>query len=115
MNNGKPKTPQEIVASLLDPVAYEEEQKKKAKKPPQVIEKKAEFKEKKYFDIRVESMLPAILSYRILAEDAYQALELIKGKTPNSIQHKLIGKRDIIAKVYDSGSCIIRHIKKFIG
>lgn len=70
---------------------------------------------KYYFDIRVECMLPATLTYRILAETPQQAAEMIKNKTPNSISHKLIGKKDLILRVFDSGSCMIRHIKKFMG
>lgn len=77
--------------------------------------KSLSIKEKKWFDIRIECMLPATLTYRILAEDAQQAAELIKNKSPNSIKHRLIGKKDIKLTVYDAGSSMIRFIKNLVG
>lgn len=81
------------------------EAKKKIPDPP----------EKRYYDVKIECMLPATLTYRILAEDAVQAAELIKGRSPNSVQHKLIGRRELMLKVYDSGCLMIRHMKKLLG
>jgi hypothetical protein len=72
-------------------------------------------KPKLYFDVKIECMLPAVLTYRVLAEDATQAAELIKGKSPNSVSHKLVGKKDIVLKVYDSGSSMMRFMKKLLG
>jgi hypothetical protein len=115
------KTPQEIAKSLLDPKVYEEEQKQKAELAKKaatkkvVIEKQAQPKTKQYYDVRVECMLPATLTYRILAEDASQALELIKGKSPNSVQHKLIGRRELVAKVFNAGGNLLQHMKKLLG
>ena len=114
-------TPQEIADRLLEPELYEEVRKereelaKKAASKKEQLAKQAAPKEKKYFDVKIECMLPAVLIYRILAEDANQALELIKGKSPNSVQHKLPGRKELVAKVYDSGSCMLRHIKKLLG
>ena len=76
---------------------------------------KLEPKPKKYFDVKVECMLPAILTYRILAEDAEEAASLIKGKQPNGVHHKLIGRKEIKLTVYDSGSSMIKFIRKLIG
>src|SRR5581483_1849238 len=110
----------QISKKLLDPKAYEEEQKLKAeaakKKTAEQLKKKADaqIKPKTYFDVKVECMLPATLTFKVLAEDANQAAELIKGKTPNSVQHKLIGRRDQILKVYDSGSNLMK-LKKVLG
>jgi hypothetical protein len=115
------RTPQEIAKSLLNPKAYEEEQKlkneaaqKKATIKP-VIQKQAAPKIQQYYDVRVDTMLPATLHFRILAENAQQALDLIKGKHPNQVQHKLIGRKDIMAKVYNAGSSMLMHMKKFTG
>jgi hypothetical protein len=72
-------------------------------------------KPKFYYDVKVEVMLPATLTYKILAEDATQAVELIKGKQPNSINHKLIGRKELRLKVYDAGSSMIRLIKELFG
>lgn len=68
-------------------------------------------KEKKYFEVRVTAMLPATLTYRVLAESPEQAAELIKRVSPNSVKHSLIGKRDLKLMVYDAGSVILRFIK----
>ena len=60
-------------------------------------------------------MLPATLTYRILAEDAQQAAELIKGTQPNSVQHKLIGRKELKLTVYDAGSTMIKWMKRLVG
>lgn len=70
---------------------------------------------KQYYDVKVECMLPATLTYRILAEDAQQAADMIKGKQPNSVQHKLIGRKELKLLVYDAGGCMIRLVKKLLG
>ena len=67
---------------------------------------------KKYFDIKIESLLPATLTYRVLAENPEEASQLIKTISPNSISYKLIGRKDLNIKVYDAGCSIIRFIKK---
>jgi hypothetical protein len=84
--------------------------KKEAKKP-----EPPKIKPKRYYDVKIECMLPAVLTYRVLAEDAQQAAELIKGKTPNSVVHKLIGRKDLILKVYDASGSMMRFMKKLLG
>lgn len=115
-------TPQEIAKKLLDPAAYEAEQKQKAETAKKIAAKKAEELKKQaavpkrsYFDVKLEVLLPGILTYRILAEDANQALQLIKNRAPNNITYKLPGKRDLIVRVYEAGSCIIRLTKRLAG
>lgn len=68
--------------------------------------------EKRFYDVRVETMLPAVLTYRVLAENAEQAASLIANQSPIGVKHKLIGKRDIVLKVYESGSLMIKFMKK---
>ncbi len=70
-------------------------------------------KQKIYYDIKIETMVPAILTYRVLAEDPQQAILLIKNIVP-TIKYKLGGKRDIKMTVYDAGSTIIRFIKNLV-
>lgn len=84
--------------------------KKEAKKvdKPKIIQKY-------YFDVRVDCMIPATLTYRILAEDAEQAANLIKGKPPNSVNYKLLGRKEIILKVYMSGSMMMKYIRKLLA
>jgi hypothetical protein len=71
--------------------------------------------QKKYFDVRVECTLPAVLSYRVLAEDPQQAITMIKNLQPNSIRHRLLGRKDIKILVYDAGGSVIRLIKHLLG
>jgi hypothetical protein len=72
-------------------------------------------KPKYYYDVKVECMLPAVLTYRILAETPEQAAELIKNSQPNSVQHKLIGRKEMVLRVYDASSTMIRFMKKLLG
>ena len=68
-------------------------------------------KVKKYFDVRVECMLPATITYRVLAEDAEQAATLLKNASPSHVKYKLNGRKELKLMVYDSGSTMIRFIK----
>ncbi len=70
---------------------------------------------KYYYDVKIECMLPTTLTYRILAETPEQAAELIKGKSPNAVHHKLSGKKDLMLRVYASGSSMLKFIKKLVG
>lgn len=72
-------------------------------------------KPKFYYDVKVECMLPATLTYRVLAEDAQQAAELIRGMSPTGVKHRLIGKKDIKLTVYDAGSSMIKWMKNLLG
>lgn len=75
---------------------------------------KKENKQKTYFDVKMEVMLPATVTYRVYAEDAEQALNQIDNTTsPASIKHHLTKKRNIKATVYDAGCSIIKFIKNF--
>lgn len=75
--------------------------KKKAALPPP----------KYYYDVKVECMLPATLVYRVHAETPEQASQMIRSLTPNSVKHKLIGRKEIKLAVYDAGSSMIRLMK----
>jgi len=70
---------------------------------------------KQYFDVRVECMLPATLTYRVLAENPEQAAALIKGQTPVSVKHRLIGRKELKLIVFNAGSVMIRYMKKLLG
>ncbi len=75
------------------------------------IKKIAKPIEKYYYDVKVECMLPATLTYRVLAETPEQAAELIRNQGPISVKHKLIGKKDLKLTVYDAGCSFIKLIK----
>lgn len=68
----------------------------------------------RYYDVKVETMLPATLTYRVLAEDENQAAEKIKNLSPTGVRHKLIGRKDTKLTVYDAGCSLIRLIKKLV-
>lgn len=69
---------------------------------------------KKYFDVKVECMLPATLTYRVLAEDASQAADSIKNTSPNGVKYRLTGRKELKLMVYDAGSSMIRHIRNIL-
>jgi hypothetical protein len=83
----------------------EELKKQAAKQPPPLY----------YFDVKVETMLPATLTYRVLAEDAVQAADKIAHVQPNSVKHRLIGRRDQKLTVYDAGTTMIKWMKRLMG
>jgi hypothetical protein len=71
---------------------------------------------KTYFDVKVETNVPAIITYRILAENAQQAAAMIRPETtPTNIKYQLVRKRDLKMTVYDAGSLMIRFIKQLAG
>ncbi len=72
-------------------------------------------KPKFYYDVKVDVMLPAILNYRVLAEDAEQAANMIKNIQPNAVNYKLIGKRELKLTVYDAGCTVIKFMKNLMG
>lgn len=69
----------------------------------------------KSYDVKVEVMLPATLTYKVLAETPQQAADLIKNKQPNAVKHRLIGRKEQKLTVYDSGSVLIRFVKNLMG
>jgi hypothetical protein len=72
-------------------------------------------KPKLYYDVKVETMLPATLTFRVLAEDPQQAAELIKGMSPVGVHHRLAGRRDKKLTVYEAGSSMIKWVRDLVG
>lgn len=72
-------------------------------------------KPKYYYDVKVECMLPATLTYRVLAETPQQAAEMIKNTSPVGVKHRLIGRREIKLLVYEAGTTMIRFVKNLLG
>jgi hypothetical protein len=83
----------------------------KKKEPPKIKPPPPKY----YYDVKVECMLPATLTYRILAETPEQASEMIKGRSPNTVQHRLGGRKELKLSVYDAGSVMIRFVKRLLG
>ena len=71
-------------------------------------------KPKLYYDVKVESMIPATLTYRGLAEDAEQAADLIRGMSPMGVKYRLVGKKDIKLSVYEAGSNMLKWMKNLV-
>lgn len=86
-----------------------------AKRTIEIKKKAALPTPKYYYDVKVECMLPATLIYRVCAETPQQASDMIKGLTPNSVKHKLVGRRELKLSVYDAGSNMIRFMKNLFG
>ena len=64
-----------------------------------------------YFEVKVETMVPAILSYRVLALDAQQAADKIKHLSPNSINYKFPKRKDLKLMVYNWGTIVLKFVK----
>lgn len=97
------------INQLAEPVEEKAKPIKKEAKKPELP------KPKYYYDVKVECMLPATLTYKVLAEDPNQAVELIRGRSPNAVQHKLHGRKELMLKVYDAGGSMMRLMKKLLG
>ena len=72
-------------------------------------------KQKSYYDVKVTCMLPATLTYRVFAENAQQASEIIKKISPNTVQYKLIGRKEIKMTVFKAGECIIEFVRNLFN
>lgn len=70
---------------------------------------------KKYYDVKVECMLPATLIYKVLAETPEQASQMIKQMSPVGVKHKLVGRKELKLSVYEAGSSMIRFVKNLLG
>jgi hypothetical protein len=104
---------QEGEMARKDPSAIQPPVKKIAKIDPKV--KSPPLKEKRYYDVKVECMLPATLTFRVLAEDPAQATNLIRGMSPIGVKHKLVGRKDLKMTVYEAGSSLIKWVKNLVG
>lgn len=68
-----------------------------------------------YWDCKIETMVPAILSYRILAKTPEEAATKAKTASPNHVQYKLAHKRDKKLTIYEAGKSIVRFIKNMVS
>lgn len=65
----------------------------------------------KYWDVKMEVLLPATLTYKVLAKSPEEALEKARKGSPQNVQYKLAGKRDMKAWVYSVGNSIVQLVK----
>ena len=87
--------------------------KEKKRKEEEEKKKKPVIKQKQYYDIKLEAMVPCTITYRILADDEHDALNQMNKKSPTGVKPNVIRKQDIKATVYNAGSNIIRLAKAF--
>lgn len=75
-----------------------------------IMEKKVQ----KYYDVKVEAMVPAIITYSILAENEEEAMEKYeKNNLPIfEIKYELVRRKENVASVYDKGTINLRMKKK---
>lgn len=114
-NNKKdPQLVDQIISEIVPPKNQSNVVVKQAK-VPLAHTKSPPIKAKQYYDVKVECMIPATLTFRILAEDAQQAAELIKGSSPRLVQHRLVGRKDIKISVYEAGTTMLKWFKNLVG
>jgi hypothetical protein len=75
--------------------------------------KKENPKVKKYFDIKLECLVPTVIVYRVLAEDENEALAEFNKKAPIKVNPDIRRKRPIKATVYDGGCTTVRATKNY--
>jgi len=70
----------------------------------------------KYFDVRIEGLVPATFHYKVLSESAEEAFKKIDSKKekPNHIEYKINHFKKIKCKVYELGSSMIKFIKNWV-
>lgn len=113
MSEENKKEPQ-LVDQIINQIVPKEQQKPLAKEATKKQAQSPPIKAKLYYDVKVECMLPATLTFRVLAEDPEQAAQLIRGQNPTTIKHRLIGRKDIKLSVYDAGSSMLRWMKNLL-
>lgn len=69
--------------------------------------------DKKYYDVKLEALVPCTITYRVFADNEQDAVTQINKKDPISVRPNIRHKRDIKAVVYDAGSSLIRFAKTF--
>ena len=71
-------------------------------------------KERSMCEVRVDCMVPATVTYRVLAEDPEHALILIKNRAPDKIAYKVARRKQLKLYVYEAGTCILKFIKNLV-
>lgn len=69
---------------------------------------------KELYEVKLEAMVPAVITYVILAESPEEAVKLITKRSPNNVSYKLNNKKDIKYMVYDAGTVLLRLIKNVL-
>jgi hypothetical protein len=69
--------------------------------------------EKKYYSVKVDSLVPTTLEYKVLADDPEDAINEAKKRVhkPDNIQYRLPERKDKQVSVYTWGTFML-HIKR---
>ena len=70
---------------------------------------------KKWYDVKIEALIPATLIYRVQSTSPEETAELIKNIKPIHVSYKLNGRRELKLVVCESGSSIIKYFKNLFG
>jgi hypothetical protein len=111
------KNPNNLPPTLEEQEAKVKKEAEAKKRKEDQLKKEAAQKipQKSYYDVKVECMLPATLTWRVLADDPHQAIALTRGVVPQTVKHRLIGRKELKVMVYDAGSTFLKLIKNMIG
>lgn len=96
-------------------IAMEKSKEKSKEEKKKVTEEKKKVKE--YFTVKIETLAPITLTYRILAETPEEAAEIAAKRqgqqqsAPPIILFAKLGK--LQAKVYKAGTTLLQLVKKF--
>jgi len=79
-------------------------------------EKQEKSIDKKFYTVEVECLIPAIVKYRIMVDEGEYdkaALESVKAVPAAPPKLQLAKMKRLSAKVYEYGTNVIKHIRKF--
>lgn len=111
---------QQLFEEMLDgnamPVEKKTETKPEVVKPiRKAAQKSPSIKQQQYYDVKTDSLIHAVLTYRVLAESPEQAASLIKGMSPIGVKHRIAGKKDLKISVYQAGTTMLEWTKNLVG
>ena len=67
----------------------------------------------KYYDIKMECMIPTTLTYRVMAETPEDAARLIENSNPIAVKTKIPLKKPLKLMVYEAGTTMMVFVKNF--
>jgi hypothetical protein len=92
---------------------YEAKKKKEIEAKEQIKKEAAKIPEKKFFDVKLDALVPCTITYRVFAENENDALLNIDKQTPRNVKPDVRRKKNIKAIVCDAGSNIAKLTKAY--
>lgn len=78
------------------------------------MENKKDKEQLKYYDVKVECTVPAVIHYRILANSPGHAESILKYRDPVHIEYKINKRKNIILRIYEAGTSILHIVKSLL-